>query len=52
MEEELERAIRILTGKVVQSVNPDHAIKLTQSAANLTHVLNCFKGETKKRAGS
>jgi len=53
MDEEIDRAIRILTGKIVQTVEPDKALKLTQSALNLAHVKLVLTGDTKpKRIGA
>jgi len=38
MDEELDRAIKILSGKICQAIQPDHALKYTQAALNLAHV--------------
>ena len=52
MHEEIERAIKILTGKVVQSIQPDHALKFTQAALNLAHVKVIMTGDTGKKRTS
>lgn len=39
MTEELKRAIKALTSKIGPSTTPDEALKFTQGALNLAHVL-------------
>lgn len=50
MEEKIERAIEVLTGKIVQSIQPDQALKYTQAALNLAHVKTILAGEAKDRS--
>jgi len=49
---DVERAISVLTGRIVQSVQPDDALKLTQAALNLSHVKGFLTAEAKDRAGT
>lgn len=42
MDEKIDRAIEVLTGRIVQSVQPDQALKLTQAALNLAHVKQLY----------
>ena len=39
MKEESEKAIKVLAEKVTEDVKPDEALKYTQAALNLAHVL-------------
>lgn len=39
MEKEIERAIKLLAGKINADVKSDDALKFTQAAQNLGHVL-------------
>lgn len=53
MNEKIDQAIAILAGKIVQSVQPDHALKFTQAALNLAHVkgvLATLTAEAKDRS--
>ena len=50
MDEKIEQAILILAGKIVQSVQPDHALKYTQAALNLAHVKGVLTAEGKDRS--
>ena len=54
MSEEIDRAIKILTGKIVQPVPADQALKFTQAALNLAHVKLIYEGKNRltKGAGS
>jgi len=64
MDNDIERAIGILTGRIVQPVDPADALKLTQATLNLAHVKGLLtaqakdaltveaKTATKKRAGA
>lgn len=55
MDEELERAIWILSQKITASVQPDFALKYTQAALNLAHVKTLLvedRARGKKVAGS
>ena len=49
MNEELERAIKILSGKINAAVQPDQALKFTQAALNLAHVKEILTAEGKYR---
>jgi len=49
MDEEIDRAIKILAAKIVTSVQPDQALKFTQSALNLAHVKLVLTGDAKDR---
>lgn len=51
MEEELDRAIKILAGKINQAIQPDHALKYTQAALNLAHVRAQLEALAKKAKG-
>ena len=44
MKEELERAITLLSKKIVLDVKSDDALKFTQAALNLAHVV-CVVGK-------
>lgn len=50
MEEKIDRAIEILAGKIVQSVKADDAMKYSQAALNLAHVLGVLAIEAHERA--
>ena len=52
MEDELDRAIKILAGKINQAIQPDHALKYTQAALNLAHVKAQLESLTKKAKGT
>ncbi len=56
MDEQIDRAIGILAGKVVQTVKADEALKYTQAALNLAHVKGVLaaeeRGVMKKRASA
>jgi len=54
MEEKTDLAVSILAGKIVQSVQPDHALKFTQAALNLAHVRQIYLivEAEKKKAGA
>ena len=53
MDQEIERAIKILAAKIVTSVQPDQALKYTQAALNLAHVKLVLTGDTKpKKVGA
>lgn len=52
MQEDAQRALRVLTGKIVQSTQPDEALKLSQACANMIHVLNFLHQTEKKKAGA
>ena len=39
LQKELERAIRLLSGNIVKEVKADDALKYTQAALNLAHVV-------------
>ncbi len=47
MDEKLDQAIEILAGKIVQSVQPDQALKFTQASLNLAHVKSILAEEAK-----
>ena len=55
MNEKIDAAIEVLTGKIVTSIQPDQALKYTQAALNLAHVKGLLTAEAKdigkKRAG-
>ena len=51
MDEEIDRAIKILAGKVNQAIQPDHALKYTQAALNLAHVKTLLSSKTKGAGG-
>lgn len=44
MKEESEKAIKVLAGKITTGIKPDGALKYTQAALNLAHVLATLKG--------
>lgn len=54
--EKIDQAIEILAGRIVQTVQPDQAMKFTQAALNLAHTKGLLAAEkdrgTKKGAGS
>ena len=50
MNEKIDAAIAILVGKIVQSVQADQALKLTQAALNLAHVKGLLTAEAKDRS--
>ena len=56
MDEKIDQAIEILAGRIVQTVQPDQAMKFTQAALNLAHTKGLLAAEkdrgTKKGAGS
>ena len=39
MKTEVERAMKLLAGRVESSITPDAAVKFTQAMCNLAHVL-------------
>ncbi len=47
---DIDRAIHILTGKIVQSVDPIPAMNLTQAALNLAHVKSQLEAVEEARA--
>ena len=52
MDEKIDLAISIMAGRIVQSVQPDHALKFTQAALNLAHVRQIYlvvESENEKR---
>ena len=49
MHEDIDRAIHILTGKIVQSVDPIPAMNLTQAAVNLAHLKGLLGAIEKER---
>ena len=52
MDEKIDKAIEILAGKIVQSVKPDEALKLTQATLNLAQARGILKDVAKKRASA
>lgn len=48
MDEKIERALDVLAGKIVQSVQPDQALKFTQAALNLAHVKQILESKVKR----
>ena len=54
MDEKIDKAVEVLTGKIVQSVQPDQALKFTQAALNLAHVKAIYAEANagKKKAGA
>lgn len=51
MNEKIERAIAVLVDKIVQSVQPDQALKITQAALNLAHVKGVLGAEAERPKG-
>ncbi len=49
MQDKIDRAIEVLTGKITVDVKPDEALKLTQSALNLAHVKAVLLAEERER---
>ncbi len=39
MKNETEKAVKILAEKITKDIKPDEALKFTQAALNLSHVL-------------
>lgn len=55
MDEKIDRAIEVLASKIVVSVQPDQALKFSQSALNLAHVksvLNAMEPKAGKSKGA
>lgn len=48
MESEIEAAIKLLATKITSTVRSDDALRYTQAALNLAHVLLCLKPEKKE----
>ena len=52
MDNEIERAMMVLLDKIVQSVKPEEALKLTQSTLNLAHIRQAYTDTAKKRVSN
>ena len=46
MDEKLNKAIEILAGKIIQTVKSDDALRYTQAALNLAHVMGVMEIRT------